>query len=569
LARLVPELFEGLSLSTYEGYPTFPFQVVGTLAPEPGMLGCSLEPNGELDDVARETLERLLSRDVDVNGVRLCNLAHRVAVRLPGEPRGEMWNLAQRIVELRREGEVSDSSVRDLFGNPDVLLYLAGAEPGLRAIAGAALEGTPPVLRAIQAVVPQVDVVAQETLCAAIADRYASTAQLAGCAAVAAALPEGAARERMLDAILSTALRDELAAKRLQGEDAPLVVAQAARRQLDLGAVETLLRATARHVSRCAAVQSIPDSYLSFMFKAALDDDRSPPGLFAVFLARPTLLRGAELDDATKGRCMDLLERVDQANGAAALTALLPHLVASPTEQRLRAVLSVLGPIAAGRSVAAVPAAADRPGTSPALNRIRDEIAALLLAQSEAKLALVLLGRSASKDAKLASGLVRRLDDCSSESATDVAWRAGKIERIELREGVTDVALAAAVEEATRIADVGRVWFALGDVQQTTNKSMLLRQLLHYAVDCPRDPSGAIVLAWIAQARPPLLSRGGHLKDDEAEELALALSALVPEWRLSSMEPSTEDAGRRGRRWWRRLEAHRKKQIRRERKASL
>jgi hypothetical protein len=561
VAWRVPEALDGLSLSTYEGSAFFPFRVIGAAAPDAAIRQCALGLSEGLEKSSRVTLERLVSGEPGDRPLRA--LAGDEAFSSADERRAVLWDRALRVVGLTTGEGAFDRASADLVADPSVVSLLVRTERGRANLAAAAQVGTPAVLRAIGTACGRMEPASHDALCLAIGGRYATTAKLAGCAAVAAVLVDGPAREAMLDGILNTGLGDEDAARGLGPEDAALILGRAAHGGAEAGAIAGLLRATSRQIARCSREKDLPDSYLASMFVALLSSEGATGVLSKAIDARPALLDEIQLDGAEKYRCLELLERLGRAGRETALPGLLPVLAEAPWADRARAVLESLPAAAAGQCVAGALGKIDRDPIPPELSAICDDLAAVLLGQGDMPLALTLLGRSGSADGELALRLSRDLAGGSGGAATGAAMRAARIRHDGLRVAITGIALDRAVGAVEHPADAAEIWRALVRLEPRASTEETLDRLLRRASRQRGGRGGAALLGWIAQsvlsANPKLVKRSGRLRDSDLDALALEVSALVPERLMRGMDTYVEDADTRAVSWWERLGPEKKK----------
>jgi hypothetical protein len=560
LAELVPEALTGLSLSTYEGKPFFPFRVVGTMAPEPAMLSSPLTLPSSFEAGDRATVEKLLSRDQA--GSRLRALVGGEA-RTSAEPRDALWRTARDVVAITAGKPVAEGAAVALMTDPDAVAFLATASPGRERLAAAAQSGAPAVLAALAQAAPRIEPGFHDQLCAAIAERYAESGQLAGCAALLGSLADGAAKDSLLSRVFALAAADEEAAAGLGADDAVLVLGAAARRGADPDSIDDLLAATGRHLAGCAAARSLPDAYVGAMLRNRLGDPGATQAIEQVIAARPALIDAEAVADIESLDLLELAERADRATKARLLPVLLARISAAPWSERAIVLARSLPPPTAGGIVVAALREGAADGSHDGLSRLGDSLAATLLSSGDLALALALLDGSGSDQARRARGILRAATEGSSGRAIEAARAAALIDDEPLREAVAEIVLERAVMAIEQPGDVDGVWLALSSLSPLAPEAERLRRLFAYATAQWRELSAATILGWTATAlvarSPKLIDRLGHLDDSESEAMARTLVEGISEWRMAEVEARLEFGRRRGRKWWSRLDGHRGK----------
>lgn len=568
LARRLPEALEDVSLSTYEGgASSVSFDAIGTNRPLGRADQCDLSDGESLDPEARRLLEELLGAGEEQERLRA---AARGRVPAGGGRRGgALWQAAGRLRVLARSESAIDAPTTDALATPNAILYLSRVPAGVANVAAAARGGGTAILAALRAAWEEMGGEPREALCAALADSHLAAGDLGGVAALLETLPAGPPREAMLEQFLRAALDDEVLARSLRAEDAVLLVDRAAREGTSAAEAGPLLRGAARHLGSCAEVSTLPRPYLATMWRTALVEGGDDAALAAALMRRPALLTEIELGEEEKDRCMALLERLPPQRLERVLPALLPQLAEPERRPRLDASLRRLSTGLAGRVlVQAMANAREWRGAPPAvLSEMCDAAAVPLVAADVAPLALELLDLSLSENGQRAAKLLRVTVVRSRGSALEAAKGTAALEHSGLRAAIAQRAMACAVDEIRRPEEVAAVWRMLAELSPEEGDGERLRLLLAYCRQGYSSAAAAAVLAWMAgyllPANPKLLTRGSRLRDREAEGLALELVSSVFWHDMIAMEPAVERADRRCRSWWKGLDAHRRKEMKR------
>jgi len=550
VARLAPGALAGLSFSTYEGNPVFPFDLVGSEAPEPGLPSRSLALPKDLDEGGLLTLDQLAKGD------RLGDAATRTA--RPGAEDGSaaaaIWRAARRIVGLSRGESIADSD--DLLADAGVIGLICETADGRTAVAAAVHGAHPDVLAAVGMAVEGMDRGEADLLAGAIADRYRSTVAASGCAQVIAALG-GVQGESVRDAVLDLVLESEAAAVTLRGSDAALLLAQASQRVVEPPEALPLLLGARDRIDSCAAVPEVPDTYLAAMFELGLEDPSAATRLAAAGRSRPGFLTEVQLDDAAKDHCLAMLERLDPDSRRILLPAFLVELSADPWGRRLWPILQPLPPAVAAQCVLEALASDRHPEPSESLSRICEELAARLLALGAWAPALDLLERSGSAESRRAIRLLREMKRRGGRTAAVALSAVDELNESALGRSIAELAIERAVSSASRSADVAATWGAIEATLPGSDDEEVLHALMACAVRRAHGTSAAEILGWVADSHlshnSKALTRFGSLRDAESDALALELAARAPALLLKQMEEADESASRTTRKWWKRL----------------
>jgi hypothetical protein len=556
VARLLPEALTGLTASTYEGKPTYPFRLLGASSETISqMQNCDLRLPGSLSQGERRTLEALVATEPASDELRA--VVSRAGSEAKEDPTGRMWGTALMLVGLEGGGETGARPDDDLLADSEVAGFLARSPQGRTALARWLQTGGA-VLRGVKAAGERMEAACREALYMTLGDQYAAAADLRGSAAAVEAMGAAPAKNKVLDRLLEAAKEEKVAAT-LGPEDAVMVIRRAVERDLDAATIRPMLRGCVPHLARCAAAPSISDPYLATMFEIALPDPSVSRVLAEAVRSRPRFLESVSLEGAEANHCAALLARFDLGTRESALTVLLPLLIASEAEDRVPALVMSL-PAASAAQV--IIAHSQRLPSSETIDEICDALGAVLLEQREVGIAHRVLDESRSADGALAAALLRRLADGQGGSAT-VAIETGDLQRAELRRAVRRLALDHARTGARSLGAVEAHWDALGVIFPREDDEMRLKRLLGLGEMPPPPAAGAAVLAWIAGSlldrEPDLVSRLGYLKDDDLETAATTLAETVDPWRFTEAAPFLENASKRARKWWRRLEGQSEK----------
>jgi hypothetical protein len=560
VARLLPEALAGLTASTYEGKPVYPFRLLGASETVSQMRTCDLCLPDALEQGERRTLEELIAPGPASDELRR---VVRRAGRGPGADTADrMWRTALMLVGLKGGRETSARPDDDLLADSEVTGFLARTSEGRTTLARWVQAGGA-VLRGVKAAGERMEAACREALFVTLGDQYAAAADLRGSAAAVEAMGIAPAKSKVLDRLLETA-REEKVAATLGPADAAMLVGWAAERGLEAATLRPMLRGCAAHVARCAAEPSVPDSYLATMFEIALGDRSVSPALAEAVRLRPGFLSSVSLEGAEAERCIELLSRFDPGTREAALGALLPLLIASPARDRVPALVMSLPPMAAGRALVARP---EQLPPSETVNEICGVLGAVLLQQGEVGMARRVLELSRSADGVLAATLLRRLADGQGGGPATIAIETGGLRRAELRRAVRRLALDHARTEAGSLGAVEAHWDALATIFPYEDARIRLKRLLGLGSMPPPQPAAAAALAWIAGSlldrEPDLVTRLGSLRDDDLEAAAMTLAETVDPWRFAEATPYVDNASKRARKWWRRLEGQSEKSHRR------
>jgi len=463
-----------------------------------------------------------------------------------------------------------DAEVSRVIADPRALAYLASEALGRKAIAGVLHRPSRPVLDALQSASRDIAPEDRRALVSALAGRYRSMGDFRGCDTVGRALHDPSDREALLAEVLQSALDSEASARTLGPDDAAAVLVHAARQGVDGKLSLGLLRATARHITRCAAAGTVPDRHLAVMFSELLLEGGKGDSLAAAISLRPTMLENSVLEERHREHCLAFLAELDLERREAVLPALIPLFAQRGDSARLRRILRTLPDLAAGQCLAQACAATAGSPTSTPPGDLCYEYAGLVLERAGAggrdsadlaSMALELLAHSNLAEAERAAQCVRSLSlHTSPELSIEIARGASDSSRRDLRVGLAGLALQNAVRNARSPSDVAKVWKELSALNHNGTEAERLRQLLRYADDPHPGKPTATVLAWVARGllseSPKLFTSIGRLRDEEADQYARLLAARTPPQFIKELSAYVESGARRSRAFWAALESH-------------
>lgn len=511
VAWRLPEALTGISLSTYEGSaPGFAFRVIGTAGRLPRSVPCDLRAADSLEPADRLLLEQLLGTEPGHAALRAAIRPTAAAGGGAAAARGTtLWSAARALTSMAAEQRPADGQALRALTTPDAIVHVCDGPAGAANVAEATWVGGDAVHRALGSAWPRLRAGTRDALLAALTERCLAARDLGGIAAVAEALPDSHAADRLVDGALDAALTDGgRSAESLRGEDAALLIGRVVARRRRRGG----------------------------------------------------------LSEAERNLCVVLLGRAATPQLEAALPPLLPALATADRAGAVEGLLARLSAPVAARCLLQATGTRRLPAEATAvLGRFCDAYAAALAGRGAVPLALQLLGRSGTRDGSLAAELLGAATRGSTAAAAFAARRAGEIERADLREAVAERAMDRAVEVARSPDEVDAIWDALARAHPGAEESELLRRLLERVERRP-GAGGAAVLAWAASSLLPdhsKLLRRGALRDSEAQEIACRVAGRLSPWQLSSGREGAKKAGRRYGAWWKGLETHKRKRARR------
>jgi GTPase-associated protein 1, N-terminal domain type 2 len=560
LGRWFPQAFAGISLSTYEVAPAFPFTVVGTPERPSGMRVCELD--GELDPACRATARQLLGDHPDAELLRAA--VGGLAGPAPGRPGGSRWEAAETLVGLA-SGIVTDPGPLAALTSPAVAAYLVHTEPGRERFAEIATRGSPQPLAALVGARERIAPAHLDALCQAFGRRFAASGEPRGCAGVLAALPSGPARERLEEEVLRTALRPDSARAEVGAEDAVALLQIAAARGLGADRCQPLLRQAAPHLGACAEHRAIPKPLLVAMLPLALEQRGAEAELCRALRRRPRLLIAALLGPDEERRWLTLARRLRSRQLEEALPALLAGLARQP-RQELSALVGRVPGSAGRQALLAAGPLFENGELPPVLAALCEEWGAIALENGELETARRLLANGDSRDSQLAAKLLVGGRASTSERVR-AAYHVGEIRDPTLRTAVFEAAVNGALRELRHPDDAGLVWSLLVSSYPGEGDEAILERLLGRAMRVPPASGQAALLAWLGAsflpAHPDLRKRNGQPRISAGAALTAALAERMSEREIERMTPFAEAADRRAARWWKDLAADRHKALKR------
>jgi hypothetical protein len=559
LGRRLPAALAGVSLSTYEGTPGFPFAVVGTPARPSGVRVCELPADSGLDADGGATARQLLDDRPESDLLR--SAIGRPAGPGPGRSGGSRWDAARTLVALA-SGTAADPGPVAALADPIVIAYLAHSEAGRERLAEAATRGSPQPLAALARARERISPAHFDDLCLAIGRQFGASGDLRGCAGVLAALPPGS-RERLEEELLRIALRPETGDTAIGSEDSVALVRIAAARGLETQRCRPLLRRAARYLGACAEDLTVPDSALVAMLPVALAEGGAEAELCRALRRRPRLLTVASPGIDEQERWLALARRLPSRQ----LGEALPALLAGLTQRQHRELSMLVERVPGNTGRQALIAAGDLfdRGSLPAvLAELCEGWAAVALADGEVEVGRRLLALGSSRDSQLAAGLLVG-PRASTAARVRAAYRVGEIRDPTLRTKIFETAVDGALRELRHPDDAKLVWTLLVSSYPQEDDEALLARLLRHAMRTPPASGQATLLAWLGAsllpARPELRKRNGQPKNRTCAELTATLAQRMSQSEIDRMEPFLETGDHRTARWWKGLVADSRKAL--------
>jgi hypothetical protein len=549
-----PEALAGVSLSTYEVSPVFPFTVVGTPERPSGMQVCELDPDDELDPACRATAHRLLGDHPESELLRAAvgSLSRSDLSQLPGT----RWDAAGALVGLATGAEPDPGPIAAM-PSPEAVIYLAHTEPGRERLAEIATRGSSPLLASLAQARLQIPPAHLDSLCAAIGRQFATSGEPRGCAGVLTALPLGSARTELEQELLRIALQPESAGAGIAADDAVALLEIATAQGLDAERCRPLLHRAARHLGACTENQGVPNPLLVAMLRIALEEGGKEAEICQALGQRPRLLMLALLDFDEEERWLALGRRLPSRQLEKALPALLSGL-ARRKQRELSALLHRVPGSAGRQALLAASQLFSRGAIPPVLAELCEQAAAGALAKGELEVARQLLSHGNSNDSRRAAELLLG-GRAPTEERVRIAYRAGEIRDPTLRAAVFEATVDAALRELRHPDEPGQVWTLLSSTYPGEEDEETLERLLRHAMNAPPASGQAILLIWIGisllSARPELRKRNGQPKNPTATELTATLARRMSELEIERMTPFAETGDRRTTRWWKNLVA--------------
>ena len=565
-----PEALEGLSLSTYEGTPTFPFRVVGALNPRPGHMVCVLDEAPRLDSASHDTFVRLCGDTPEGRSLRAIATAGLDGLDADRRRSG-FWEAARGLVSVATAAESTDEEFLRILRAPNAIAYVASEPPGRRRIATALYASVTGVAVALNQSQPSIADSDLTEIYANAARCFLESHDLRGSGPVSSLMRDFASAEgcAFQDALLSMALEDPQAAATLMTGDLAILVVRAAERDIDVTVLSPLLQLAARDGKHFASDERVPAKYLSAMFRLMLRRDPLEPDLLAdLLISQRSLLDGLELDDDEQERCLALLEVLRESRLERALEELLLHVARADRVGRISKILGQL-PARVGAQLLASQAGDYGYGVPASLNELCDDCAANLLNEAAAsdrrwardltELPLGLLRLSGSADASLTYELLSNLQLYPRERLDSFARRTTEIENTRLRSALLRCAVGLAIASVRRESDVAAIWRDLLEEGHELGVEHALRSLLAQATRDAGADRNAYVLGWIAldllPQRPELLTKHVGLCNDDIQALCVVIAGQLSVGRLARFHTDIAETPKATRAWWGTLEA--------------
>jgi hypothetical protein len=558
--------FDGVSLSTYEGAPIFPFTVVGDENHRAGRRTIFTPGADALDPAARETLARL--RASTIGSRTLFGAAAYGASGLIGaERRLEFWHRLRGIVAVGLGLDASRADLVTALDTAEGAAYLASSDQGQSRIAAAISADEPGVRALLRRQLGSLAPEALEALSASTLGKYIESGDFGGCGAAAALFPpaRSATGNALLAGILDALIEDAASVESLQPDDMLALFRQATEMRMPEKQLLPLILRAAPEAARIARDPRVADAYVTPMLPFVLRDPTLyGSGMVAEVLAsRPRALVGIELSDDEQAHLAESMATL----GAQSLTDVLQGVLSSFTSTTvLRDVRTLLTRVplpAAGRLV--VEATRARTSPSPLLAQLCPELAGDLLASGSydsrhLHLPRALLALSGTRDAAAAGALLERIgvSQLRYRGLLEAARDALNIDSAALRKSLWSLALNAATDRISSTADVDDLWRLL-EVGYPSASEGVYAMLGHGRRSVDLAPR-LYMLAWIGDEllarNPRLVSKSGRLKDDTCQVLCEAIVETLPDSWLEQWDGVGDRSGTGARQWWRQLVKH-------------
>jgi hypothetical protein len=574
IASECPVAFDGVSLSTYEDAPVFPFTIVGDQNRRAGRRTIFTPGADALDPAARETLARL--RASTASSRTLFGAAAYGSSELRGaERRLEFWHRLRGIVAVALGLDASQADLVTALDTADGAAYLASHDQGKSRIA-AAISADEPGVRALLR--QQVALLAPETadaLSVSTLANYLESGDFGGCGAAAALFPppRTATGSPVLAGILDALIADPACVQSLQPDDMLALLRQATETRIPETDLLPLIVQAAPEAARIACDPRVADAYVTAMLPVVLRDPTLyTSGIVAeVLTARPSALTGVKLNADEQANLAQSMASL----GARALTDVLQSVLTTFTSlEVLRDVRILLDRVplpAASRLVAE--AARGRMSPSPLLAQLCDDLAEQVLiglAQTggtcdsrDLQLPLALLANSESRDSAVATTVLECIG-VSRSSYHDLIRSASAalgIDSEDLRKPLWEMVIRAAVSHLPGNASLGDLWGVLDAAYPTQTDT--LRALLRFGRDSVERAPRFYILVWVGdellRRDPSLVSKSGQLKDNSSQLFSEQIIERWPNPWLEQWESVADRSGAGASQWRRHLIKHARK----------
>ena len=561
VGTMCPEALTGLSLSTFEGTPPFPFRVIGSPGTRPGYEPYVLDEEHLVGAEFHETFTRL--SDQSPASDLLVQASGAAVEQLAGDDRRASFRLTARRIIDASIGKLEIAELPQVIRLPGAVQYIALEEPGLAAIAELLVDGDTAVAVALRQAQPPLSRVVVGRLCECVTARYEAGSPLRGCGPTISLLsglsPEDG--EGVAASALRAALESPLDAKLMSG-DVAVLLASAAQGGVEVATLEPLIRYAAQSSELFLSDSRLPLPYLIAIFRAALAEDPLRGDVLGKFLVErlPEVcaesLTGDECD-----RCIDLLGAMD----APELTPLLGRSVAiigrASNCDRAVAMVRRLDAKGVVQSMLSGPLPLE-PTLAPFVRRYAGELISddldsgkALNGFQSAGLALQLLKSVEDPDCFVARRIVLKLREMTAVATLEATEAAAEITDVDLRRVIARYSRLVSVAAIRSRSDASQLCQRL--LEDSPDDVYGLFDLLR---DASRTPSAAShVLFWVATQKvsiqPELIRRGGILHEGEGTALVAEVAQRADPNAFLEYEQDIEDAPRQVRHWWRQLTA--------------
>jgi len=574
IAKECPIALEGLSISTYEGAPTFPFTVVGDTERRAGSRKAFSPTDDEVRDPATAAALarlRLSARDSRV----LVSAAADGAGVSPGSDRRHMfWDRLRAIVAVACGLETSRREVVSALDTPAGASYVASEAPGQRRLAEAICADEPGVRESLSRRVSALSDEALGALCDTTLQHYLMTREFGGCSSVASLLPTQVSDGRgLLGGVLDALVASEVGVESLFPADLMALLVEAGESGVPPSRLAGLLDRATQLGTRIARDGRVPESYVVGILIRLLDASPShDSGLVGeILLARPRVLRRISLTGTQQARLVASMELLGGRSLEHVLPFALPAVIGSAEPDAVRGLLRRLPLAGAARLLADTSRSlAESP---PALSQLCDEFAAELLSgrtglsslsePRQMRLTKALLDHSQSRDGAVAAKVLGCLlsTRVSYDELALAVRDAQTIQDGHLRMALWTVSAEAALGRVSCARDVGLLWDTLREGYR--DNVDCLRELLLYTARVPYAATRLYVLAWIGDVllarEPALVARTGRLGDEPGQTLCEDLVVTLPAAWLTQWSTVGDRSGRTAQQWWVHLLRHAEK----------
>jgi hypothetical protein len=561
VASLIPEVLDGLSLSTYEGTPVFPFRVMGTASNNPRQLSCSLNQplaRSELDDA---TLRRLFGD----GGAALRTAATPARIRDADEYRNVFWEAARETVAVATGSQSDRAVTQRVLAVPAAMAYVSSEEAGRATIAKAVKQNNAAARQSLADSISRLSTTAVELVFTALADGYRSSSDLKGCSEAAKLTRDPRLRRMVVEGAAEAALRNGEAAATLGAEDAVAVLGVVAARGTTPEAAACLLLSAARHVGTCARDERVPDSYLAVMLRQAIASSAPPESIGAAVRERADLMDVAALDHAQLRTAFAVCGGLNGAVLAAVLGAVVPRLPGLDGSE-VRSHLERLAPIEAARSlleIARISEAATLPWLPSEAERQAARLLASALAMPNASglvdVTSQVLEQIGTENGEMASSLLRRIAYGRTTPSLDLAEEALRLSGCPFTPPLVELAVKKAATGFRSSEEVRRAWTAMRESRPSERESDTLVRLLGHGRSQRDCWSGAWLLAWLAgellEEHPRLLGSNAELRHADSAQAAREIVANLTNDCWEHLDQYVHTCSRRSRAWWKGVNA--------------